>query len=141
MEGTDGEFYIVGLCEGNHCSEERRDDKGNGRVVLMKKSGCLWETVKTINIPRTASFYDYSDISIQDDGRVAISSQENSALWIGKMVGIEGSKLDPDELGFNEEDSEVYYFPENDDCEVVYCNIEGIAFISDDMVSTTLSLN
>ena len=32
-----GELYILGLCEGNHCSETRKKDVGNGRVVLMKK--------------------------------------------------------------------------------------------------------
>ena len=34
---VDGQLYILGLCEGNHCSEERKNDVGNGRVVIMKK--------------------------------------------------------------------------------------------------------
>jgi len=135
MEGTDGEFYIVGLCEGNHCSEKKKDDKGHGRMVLMKKKGCLWITVKQINIPKTASFTDYSDMSIQEkNGKVVITSQEDSALWIGQMVGIVNGKLDPDLLGFDEDVYDVYHFPKSDTCKTKYCNIEGIAFINDDMI-------
>lgn len=135
-----GELYILGLCEGNHCSEERKADAGNGRMVLMRKrvgedipGGCVWETVRIIHIPKSAYFIDYSDIDISDDGRVAISSQENSALWIGKAIGIEHGIISPDSFAFADE-SETLQFPKSSDCHTVYCNIEGIHWINDEML-------
>ena len=149
MPGLDGEFYIVGLCEGNHCSESRKGDKGHGQMVLMKKnkmnesvvngtssvdSSCLWETVKMIDIPKTANFIDYSDIEVTPSGKVAITSQENSAFWLGQMIGIEGGVLDPDKIAFNETSYKVFDFPKSNQCQTVYCNIEGITFINDEMI-------
>jgi len=97
-----GELYILGLCEGNHCSESRKADAGNGRMVLMKKKvgddvpgGCIWTTLRTIKIPSSANFIDYSAIDIADDGRVVITSQEDSSLWIGQVVGVSNGIIDP----------------------------------------------
>ena len=98
-----GELYILGLCKGNHCSETRKADVGNGRMVLMRKKvgddvpgGCMWETVRKIKIPSSAAFIDYSAIDIANDGRVVITSQENSALWLGQVTGINNGIIDPD---------------------------------------------
>jgi hypothetical protein len=138
-----GELYILGLCEGNHCSEERKADAGHGRMVLMKKSmlpdpdipgGCMWETVRVIHIPKSADFIDYSDIDITPDGRVAITSQENSALWIGAAVGIENGIINPDTFGFDHASGVTYQFPKSTDCHTVYCNIEGIHWMNDEML-------
>jgi hypothetical protein len=96
-----GELYILGLCEGNHCSESRKADAGNGRMVLMKKKvgddvpgGCVWSTLRTIEIPSSANFIDYSAIDISDDGRVVITSQEDSSLWLGQVAGITNGVID-----------------------------------------------
>ena len=96
-----GELYILGLCEGNHCSEKRKADAGNGKLVIMKKKvgedgSCVWETLRKIPIPKPAFFIDYSAIDIADDGRVVISSQENSELWLGQVTGIANGIIDPD---------------------------------------------
>ena len=95
-----GELYILGLCEGNHCSEKRKADAGNGKLVLMKKKvgddgSCVWETLRKIFIPKSAFFIDYSAIDIADDGRVVITSQENSELWLGQVTGIANGIIDP----------------------------------------------
>uniref|UniRef100_A0A7S2Q461 Phytase-like domain-containing protein n=1 Tax=Skeletonema marinoi TaxID=267567 RepID=A0A7S2Q461_9STRA len=135
----DGVLYIVGLCEGNHCSESRKNDVGNGRVVLMKKSEdpemtqCVWETVRVVNIPSSAAFLDYSAIDITQDGRVAITSQEHSAVWLGQAKGIDNGIIDP--IGFDfEVKSKVLQFPKDGGCHTIYCNIEGIHFMNDDML-------
>ena len=101
-----GELYILGLCEGNHCSETRKADVGNGRMVLMRKKvgddvpgGCVWETLRKIKIPSSAAFIDYSAIDIAGDGRAVITSQENSALWLGQVTGITNGIIDPDAFG------------------------------------------
>lgn len=139
MPGIDGEFYIVGLCEGNHCSESRKFHKGHGQMIMMKKNashpeGCIWETVKNISIPKTAHFRDYSDIDVTNDGKIAITSQEDSALWIGQLFGVEDGFIDPENIVFNESAYLVYDFPKSNECLTVYCNIEGITFINDEMV-------
>ena len=135
----DDVLYVLGLCEGNHCSESRKNDVGNGRVVLMKKSEdpemtqCIWKTMKVINIPSSAAFLDYSAIDITQDGRVAITSQEHSAVWLGQAKGIVNGVIDPIEFDF-EVESTVLQFPKDGDCATIYCNIEGIHFMNDDML-------
>ena len=133
-------LYVLGLCEGNHCSESLKSDVGNGRVVLMKKREdpdpevqCLWETVRVIKIPKSAAFLDYSAIDITKDGRLAITSQENSAVWLGQAKGIDNGVIDPITFEF-EDTGEVLQFPKDGDCHTIYCNIEGIQFINGEML-------
>lgn len=136
----DGTLYIIGLCEGNHCSEERKDDVGNGRVVLMRKreaireEDCLWETVRTVHIPKSASFADYSAIDIASDGRAAITTQENSAVWLGRAAGISNGVIDPEAFEFKDGESKVLQFPKDGGCHTIYCNIEGIHFMNNEML-------
>ena len=49
---------------------------------------CLWRTVTTLSLPRTAAFVDYSALSIHHATRaVAVSTQEGSQLWVGQLAG------------------------------------------------------
>jgi hypothetical protein len=118
-------------------SKGRGKDRGNGRVVVTKletvKSPdgddvCQWTTQKVLHVPKTAYFKDYSDMDIHEKGnqtvvRVAITSQEDAAVWIGQM--------DLEELEFVG-DGTVLHFPRSSDgCKQLYCNIEGIHFIDE----------
>lgn len=131
-------LYVLGLCEGNHCSESRKFDIGNGRVVLMKKSEglsqCIWETVRVVNLPESAAFLDYSAIDINSDGRVAITSQEDSALWLGQAKGVSNGVIDPNTFEFDVDSGKVLHFPRDPGCHTIYCNIEGIHFMNDEML-------
>ena len=147
LKGNDGQLYILGLCEGNHCKEgDAGKDKGNGKVVIMqineevsdeqKSLGfqCVLRTRRTMSVPESAFFQDYSALSINENGDVAITSQEESQLWIGKL------KLD-DDLLFDVENSEfvenrgtVLDFPRDTNCEIIFCNIEGIHWINDELL-------
>ena len=158
----DGELYMLGLCEGNHCAEGKRGrDKGNGRIVILRlkefpllpggggegegEFPCAWVVHRTIDIPASARFQDYSAISIRSsDGTVAITSQEESQVWIGKLshynsladsakVGGMGT-FNPDKSELLEEGAVVYDFPRDTNCEVVYCNIEGIHWVNDQLL-------
>ena len=104
----DGEDYVLGLCEGNHCKEGKTGkERGQGRIVVMRKkelyrltdrpadpsdapslSECVYDTISVIRIPSSANFQDYSGINIRGDS-VLISSQEDSAVWVGKIVNEE----------------------------------------------------
>lgn len=131
-KGPEGEF-LLGLCEGNHCegSKGRGKERGNGRIVVTKlvedAAGCRWETQKLVKLP--AFFKDYSDMDIHEvSGRVVVASQEDAAVWVGKMnmtsFEIEG-------------DGTVLHFPRSSDgCQAIYCNIEGVQFI-DEYFSTS----
>ncbi|GBF92520.1 hypothetical protein Rsub_04624 [Raphidocelis subcapitata] len=119
---------LMGLCEGNFCKGGRRGrESGNGRLVVSEfyknASGCGWDVVKVVDIPRSAFFMDYSGLDVRDS-KIAITSQEDSALWIGTF--------DFEALEFIEPDSErVYHFPRDNHCQMIFCNVEGIAWLDD----------
>lgn len=137
LRGSDGVLYILGLCEGNFCEETRGKEPGNGRVVIMAKElddkaqdGCIWKTKRVLKLPPTANFVDYSALAIHHSTQsVAITSQENSQLWVGQLSGGSDGAFDPEAAEFSE--GEVFDFPRAPaTCEVQYCNIEGIHWVS-----------
>ena len=73
--------------------------------------------IKTINIPRKASFLDYSAMAFNGymGKTVAITSQEDAAVWLGEF--------DWEALEFVGR-GRVLHFPRNDHCEKIYCNGE-----------------
>ena len=137
IRDLNNELVILGLCEGNHCSEANKNDIGHGKLVAMRQGqaddgSCQWSTIRTIDIPPTAAFRDYSAISLHSaSGKVAISSQEESQLWVGKLQGQEeDGRWDVDAMEFKTNKGKVFDFPKNDSCQTVYCNIEGVHFVN-----------
>lgn len=72
IRGADGVLYLLGLCEGNFCSESRGKEVGNGRVIIMVRaddpdepSGCVWKTVRTLEMPSAVQFVDYSALAVR----------------------------------------------------------------------------
>ena len=138
LRGGDGEMYVLGLCEGNHCREGKKGkDRGNGKVVVMRKvlekdvdgaEQCRYETISQLDIPSSANFQDYSAINLRGD-RVMISSQEESAVWIGKLVN-EAAVFDPQTSHLSGD--RVLFFPRDSSCHHIYCNIEGVAWLDDE---------
>jgi len=146
MAGIDGRFFLLGLCEGNFCAQRPKAmHPGHGRLVVMeldqgtgpsntfvdgklhRTSTCMWRTLKVVNLP-ISSFRDYSDLA-ERNGVLAVTSQENSAVFMGKMVLTKDGLLDP--ATFNIMKGDVFNFPPTSDCKVSYCNVEAIDFISD----------
>lgn len=135
------ELVVLGLCEGNHCSESRKFDRGNGRLVALRKvlhddGSCEWTALRTINVPPSAYFHDYSDLAMDGKGRVAITTQEDSQLWVGQMLGQDPvtGLWDVNAMEFDLDTGSTYDFPKNDRCETIYCNIEGIEWLNDEMI-------
>ena len=62
-----------------------------------------------------------------DDGRVAIVSQVNSMLWVGRFDEAKWSWRDPGAL---------YAVPRFDDGSIQYGNIEGVAWINSARIVT-----
>jgi len=140
IRDTEGDLVILALCEGNFCKEHTNDDVGNGRIVAMKKDvqgdgTCTWKTIRQIAIPESASFRDYSSITLNEDGRVAVSSQENSAVWFGKLKGrLSDGLWSLNEVAFDDDGHKVYHFPKDSSCNTVYCNVEGIHWLDGNML-------
>jgi len=92
-----------------------------------------WVTLETLNLPETVDFTDYSSIGTlaypddPDRYRVAISSQEDSRVWIGQ--------LNIKDWSFSH--GKIYDFPRNANCEIVYCNIEGIHWLNEHLLVAT----
>jgi hypothetical protein len=116
-----GETYLLGLCEGNRCAggdEGRRP--GGGRVHVFAEGGRhRWDRVHTIHLPAVLPFVDYSSISVAGD-RIAVLSQESSALWVGRL---NPSTWDVAGAG------EVHRFPCDGRGRTLYGTVEGVSWI------------
>jgi len=148
IHGVNGEAYILGLCEGNHCDFGKRGrEKGNGKLVLMQRElgtgpenvfrqgqftelsddPCVYKTIGVYDLPSSADFLDYSDIARRGD-KIAFTSQESSALYVADMV-LENGLVNP--ATFKVQEGTTYRFRPDDDCDIVYCNVEAIDFVTD----------
>jgi hypothetical protein len=144
VHDLNNELVILALCEANYCLLERKSEAGNGRIVAMYRQEfedgtCEWSTIREIHIPKSANFRDYSAITMDPNGRVAIASQEDSRLWVGHLLGQEeGGLWDVYSIEFDWEVGKVYDFPRNDRCEKIYCKIEGVHWLDDKMIIAVL---
>lgn len=69
-----------------------------------------------VDVPSAANFMDYSGMDFNADGRVAITSQEDSAVFVGQF---DWEALEFSDGGTGGPDARVYYFPRNEHCEMV----------------------
>jgi len=90
--------------------------------------------VQTLEIPKSANFQDYSAISVDSSGKVAVTSQEESQLWIGQLLLDEENLYDPEKTDFISDNGKVLDFPRDTNCDVVFCNIEGIHWMNDELL-------
>lgn len=146
MEGAaiataaDGTFYLLALCEGNGCAKgDASREPGGGRVLVMEREatgprGCSWVVVQTVAIPPSAAFQDYASISIYENRRVAVVSQENAAVWVGELDLLDGrtDQATRQRSLFGLSGGEVYDFPRNDHCARIFCNVEGVHWLTAD---------
>ena len=125
-----GTGYLLCLCEGNNCRSGRAGKKpGTGRIPVFREASAGWEHAGTIRLPETAGFRDYAGLDLRD-GRLAVVSQESSALWTGRL------RTGPGGPGDRPEDSgRVFLFPRHRDGRVLYGNIEGVAWLGDDLIA------
>jgi hypothetical protein len=120
-----GRTWLLGLCEGNRCrdgADGRRP--GGGRIQVFERGRRHWDHAATIRLPATLSFQDFSSLAVAGD-RLAVLSQESSALWAGH--------LQPSAWDLAGE-GEVWAFPPDPRGRTVYCNVEGVSWITPDRV-------
>ncbi|KAL8431945.1 hypothetical protein Efla_002782 [Eimeria flavescens] len=98
FRGPKGEVYLLGLCEGNFCEGGSKGrTRGNGRMVLMTKEtsgkSCKWKTLRVLELPSEIEFSDYSSVTTRGS-LIAIASQEDSRLWLGRLNLTETTRND-----------------------------------------------
>ncbi len=117
----DGEIHLLGLCEGNMCeSGDAGRRPGGGRVHVFVEQQGRWKRVDTIRLPMALPFTDFSSLSVSGD-RIAVVSQEASALWVGRLSA----------SGWEVDEGTTYHFPRDDDGRIVYGNVEGVCWMTD----------
>ena len=121
----DGQAYLLGLCEGNRGKGGAEGRvPGGGRVQVFRRGPRQWDRVAKIRLPETVLFQDYSGIAVAD-GRIAVVSQESSALWVGNLA--------PD--GWEVTDAGTSYaLPRPADGSIVYGTAEGVSWMAPDQV-------
>jgi hypothetical protein len=124
------EDYLLALCEGNACkSGAAGREGGKGRILLFQRGIRRWEHVGTAKLPKSVDFIDYSSLDLWDRW-IAVVSQESSAVWIARMK--------PDPAGLDdlwEDEGRVYVFPRDKKGRPLYCNIEGITWLSETQIA------
>jgi hypothetical protein len=84
--------------------------------------------LRVVELPKVADFVDYSDVARRGK-TIAVTSQESSALLLADMTLTEDGLLDPDT--FEVTGGVVTRFAPTSACQVQYCTVEGIEFMSD----------
>lgn len=114
---------LLVLCEANSCgSGDVRP--GHGVVRSLRHERGSWVTEATLALPELAAFADYSDLALLAEGdarwRIAVVSQESSALWLGTLTT---KPLRIADAGV------VYGFPTAGK-KTQYCSLEGVTFLN-----------
>lgn len=106
-----GVDYVLGLWESGRM---------RARLQVFRKKKSRWSHAGTLDLPKSIRFDDYSSVSIEGD-RIAIASQQSSAVWIGRLarkgLAVEGKGT-------------TYLFPRSKRGRKQYCTIEGVAWLS-----------
>lgn len=107
--------YLLAMCEGNLCTAAT---EGGGRIQVFERTQEEnWKWMKEAALPLSAEFEDYAAIKF-NGSRMAVVSQASSRVWIGEIDKTAHAFVD---------DGTTYKFPGKG-----YCNVEGVAWLSDD---------
>lgn len=120
-----GQVYLLGLCQGNHCRGGRRGRRpGGGRIQVFKKGKSFWEHCDTIELPAGLQFENYSSLAIRDN-RMAVVSSYASAIWLGELQQDEWSVAG---------EGAVYRFPLTKKGNIAYCTVDGISWLDESTI-------
>jgi hypothetical protein len=122
-----GNEYLLGLCEGNKCKSGNTGvQPGKGRIQVFQRAAENWEYVGTIKLPKAVRFKDYSSLDLRN-GHLTVISQVSSAMWVGRLRAQPAGLKD-----LFEDDGQLFLFPRDDKDRIIYCNLEGVAWLGND---------
>jgi len=125
-----GNDYLLGLCEGNDCKRGKSGVRpGKGRIQAFRRAAETWEHTGTIRLPKAVRCRDYASLDVRN-GYLTVISQASSALWIGRLRAKPPGTDDP-----FEDDGRVFLFPRDDKGRIMYCNLEGVAWLGNDLLA------
>jgi hypothetical protein len=118
----EGRVHLLGMCEGNRCQAGREGRRpGGGRIHVFVEDGDRWQSIHTIRLPKRLPFVDYSSLSVSGD-RVAVVSQESSALWLGRLSSTSWDLVD---------DGVTFLFPRTRHGRIRYGTVEGVTWLDE----------
>lgn len=115
-----GEEYLLALCEANYCNDDGAQKDGGGRIQVFARVVEDWTHAATLALPASVRFADYSALDLRA-GRLVVVSQQSRQLWVG------GVRDDSWTIG---DEGQLYRFPRAADHSELYCNIEGVAWVT-----------
>jgi len=130
MEGLactrlDGETWLLALCEGNRCKGGAKGRRpGHGRIQLFSRGELEWAHRGTLKLPKSLRCEDYSALDLYQD-RLLVASQASGLLWVGRL---QAERMQLQDQG------RTYRFPTTRRHKPRYCNIEGVAWLTDDLI-------
>jgi hypothetical protein len=96
-----------------------------GGLLVFRQGRHNWKHVATAKLPGNLHFADYSAVSLAGD-RLALVSQESSALWVGEFATDTWAAIGP---------GDTYPFPREPGGEVAYRTVEGVCWLGPDRVA------
>ena len=121
-----GKLTLVALCEGNRCRGGREGERpGGGRLQLFRPAADTCEHLATVRLPSRVPFIDYSSLAVDGD-RIAVLSQQSSALWVGAFR--------PGSWEFADHGT-CYDLPREGDGRIQYGTAEGVSWLADDRLT------
>jgi len=124
-----GKEYLLALCENNDCKDDD-SSPGEGRVRLLSSVAGVWTSQKSLKLPESAGFLNYSDIALQSNGdgkyTALVVSRKSSLLWLGTLSTSDWAFTGP---------STFYTFPHDADGAVQYCSVEGVTFLGPSVIA------
>ena len=118
-----GVLHLLGLYEGRGRSGATGDIPGGGRIAVLTETADGWARVAKLRLPPDLSFVDYSGVAVRGT-RIAVVSQESSALWLGQ--------LDP--ATWTVDAGVVHEFPRDDAGRPLFTEVEGVDFLAADQI-------
>jgi hypothetical protein len=107
----DGEVHLLGLHE-------------TGGLLVFRNGRRNWRHVATVDLPATLDLADYSAVTLAG-GRLALVSQEDSALWAGDLADDKWATTGP---------GRTHPFPRGPAGYLLYRTIEGVCGLGPDRV-------
>jgi len=122
--------YLLGLCEGNDCKNGSAGvQPGKGCIQVFRWAAENWEHAGTIRLPKEVRYKDYSSLDFRN-GSLTVISQASSAMWVGRLRALPAGLED-----LFEDDGQLFLFPRDDKGRIMYCNLEGVAWLGNDRLA------